>query len=228
MTILKSAETDKSDQTNTLIVSKNVALDLKNRKMEMNNKILFRQSTGQSSWPLIENSIFIDNNTVYIQGLFPDEPLIWTKTGLTDPIWQMQNLTAQILDLIDADNATVLNPEIIRINDLETPCDVLKINPDLNKLWEFLEMQPGTGLPSTLPEGVSYQQVVKNCDISLWISRSSRLPVQSVIKVNITSPTSTTTMDVNLKLEFYDFNKPVFIQVTPEALAAKELNLQKP
>lgn len=228
LTVLKSTKPDKSDLATTTVISKNVALDLKARRMQMDNKILFKQSSGNIAWPLIENSIFVDNETMYIQGLFPNDTLAWTKIALTESIWQQQNLITQLIDTINPDNITVLAPEIVRLNDLDTPCDVLRINPNLKKLWDFLVMQPGTGMPSTLPEGSTYEQIVKSCEMSFWVSQSSGIPVQSLIKLNIASPTSTMIMDLNLKLVFSDFNKPVSIKVTSEALAAKELNLQKP
>jgi hypothetical protein len=228
LTAVKYAKADKSDMVTTKVISKNVALDLKTRRMQMDNKILFKQSSGQLAWPLIENSIFIDNNTMYIQGLFPSEPLAWTRTPLTEDVWQKQNLAIELVDLLNPNNLSVLSPEVIRIGDRYFPCDVLRVSPGLKDLWGFLEMQPGIELPSGPPEGVSYERIIKSSEITLWVSQSGGLLVQAMINVHIVSLSSAMNMDINLNLLFIDYNKPVSIQVSPEALAAKELNFRNP
>jgi hypothetical protein len=223
--VVESSKADKSDETTTTI-SGNASLNLSDRSMQMNNQVYARVSTGQTAGSLIENSIYIINNTVYIQGIFQDNPQMWGKTALTDTVWQLQNQARQTVDLLQPQNVTVLAPETLHIGDLDVPCDVLQVTPDPKELWSLLVGQPGIQLPSEAPPGIAFDQIVKSSDMKLWLAQSDGVPIQATIGVSIqvdptqvTSLTSTVSIDISLRTQFYDYNTPVRINLPAEAAA---------
>jgi hypothetical protein len=222
---VKSATVDKSDQTTTTINGK-ATLDLSARSMQMNNGINVVLASGQAVGPLLEQSIYILNNTMYIQGVFPDDPQMWSKTALTDTAWQLQNQAQQLVSLLQSQNVTVLTPEIVHSGDLDIPCDVLQVTPDLKGLWALLVGQPGIQLPSAAPSGVGFDQIIKSSAVKLWVAQSNGVPIQATINVSIqVDPTqvpslkSTVSMDISLSMQFSAYNRPVTINLPAEASA---------
>lgn len=222
---VRSAKADQSDQTTTTIISK-VALNLSARSMQMGNVVYVKLASGQMAGPTIENSIYIMNNTMYVQGLFPDNPQMWSKTALTETAWQLQDQAQQLVELLQPQNVTVLAPETLHSGNLDIPCDVLQVAPDLKGLWGLLVNQPGIQLPSQAPPGVAYSQIVKSSEMKLWLAQSNGAPVQAILKVSIQvdptqvpSLTSAISMDINLNMLFYDYNQPVTINLPAEATA---------
>jgi hypothetical protein len=231
----KSAKADHSDQKTITVIGKKSSIDLVNHSLQIYNKIFVKLASGQMAGNIFENSIFIDNKTVYLQGVFPTDPLLWSKTPLTEEYWRQQNQAQLIKDLLNPQNTSLLAPEILKTNSFEVPCDVVQVSYDLEKLWIFLRMQPGVDLPPSAPAGVSYNQIINKSEIKIWISRLNGSLVQSTINVNtrvdpaiVPSLSSSVTNDFSLSFDFYDYNLPFKIIVSPEALAAQELNLQKP
>jgi hypothetical protein len=221
----KSAKTDKSDQVIANVIGKMV-LDLSSRSMQMNNKTYVKTGSGQIAGPLIVNSVYIQNNTLFVQGLFPDSPTNWSRTALTDEIWQAQNQVGQLIGLLQPSYITLLNPEMVHSGDLDVACDVLQVTPDLKALWAVLIGLPSIQLPSEAPKGITYDQIIKSFEMKLWTAQSTGLPVKTLISVNIQvdpsqvpSLSGTVTQDINLGMQFYDYNKPAVINVPSEALA---------
>jgi len=146
ITVVRSASVDESDKTTTSINGK-TGLNLSTRDMQMYNGTYVKLASGQMAGSMIENSIYIVNNIMYIQGLFPNEPQMWIKTALTESIWQVQDQARQMVELLQPQNVTVLAPESIRKGDMDISCDVLQVSPDLKKLWGLMAGQPGIQLP---------------------------------------------------------------------------------
>jgi hypothetical protein len=238
ISIFKSTASDR--QTTTIysqaalkFPSKNTS-DISTAALQMNSQTSVKLASGQMAGSVIENSVYIDNDTIYIQGLFPQSPQTWVRTPLTQDYWESQNQARMVLYLLQSDNITLLAPQNAHIGDLNTPCDVLQVGIDPKILWDFLIMQPGFELRSP-PPGVSYNQIIKVSEMTLWLAQSDGIPVHAIIKVRIRidptqlpSLSGTVSTDFNLSLLFSNYNKPVSIKLSTEALAAQELKLQKP
>jgi hypothetical protein len=221
----KSSQADNSDLTTT-VVNSQTTLDLEGRGMQMNNLIDVRLRSGQSAGSIINNAIYIKNNYMYVQGYFPDSPDVWSKMELTGGDWSMQNQVRLLIDLFDPQNAALQAPEVIHVGSSDILCSVFKISPDMNKLWAVLTSQPGYKLPSQAPQGITYDQITKSKDISLWLDQSSGLPVQAsiaaVIQVGpgqIPSYTGTVTFKVDINMQFSAYNGQIKIDLPAEAAA---------
>jgi hypothetical protein len=232
ISVIRSSGTDKSDENNNTIIS-NMALDIAGHNMRMDNSIVVRMP-GQPALPLIENSLYIIGDIMYVQGLFPDKPEMWSKTNITQDYWEMQNQARQLVELLQLSDIEVLSRENVISGDLNIPCDVLKVTPDLEKLWGILVDQPGMPLPPSAPPNVAFSQIVKNSEIKVWVDQTGGFPVKATLNVGIVvSPaelptlTSAVSMDVNLNMEFSDYNRPISIELPEEAKNAPDLNLQK-
>jgi hypothetical protein len=221
----KSTEKDKSDLTTTTVVSQMI-LNLEARKMQMNNSIYAKNAAGQSTGALLNNAIYIADETLYIQGLFPTDPELWSKTALTDNVWELQNQARQVMGLVQAQNTTILTPETITLEDQAIPCSVFQVNLGLEALWLFLVNQPGIRIPSSAPDGVAYGDILKHSEMKLWISQKDNLPVQAAIQANIQvdpsqvpSYTAPVTLDITLDMKFSAYNQPVTIDLPAAATA---------
>lgn len=226
----KSATSDKSDEVDSTIYRK-IKLDISGRKMQMANTMNLKMA-GSTGAPLVENLIYITGDTMYIQGAFTDEPQKWGKTTVTDNYWQLQNQAVQLVKLLQGQDAAALPPETVQSGNLAIPCDVLQVNPDLKAFWSLMAGQPGLQLPADAPPGVAFSQFIKNAQMKLWAARDSGLPVRSELEMSIRigpaqvpALSSDVSMDISMSLLFYDYNKPVTLELPEEARNAADMVL---
>ncbi|HEX7474384.1 MAG TPA: hypothetical protein VF318_00320, partial [Dehalococcoidales bacterium] len=221
---------DKSDQVSTTVNSQ-LVLDLADNKLQMNNLISYKESSGQFQ-PAVENSLYVVDNTLYIQGLFPDNPQTWTKTAATAGFWQAQNQARVLVELLQKSQITKQTRETLTTTGGSVLCDVLEVTPDLASLWNMLGTQPGIQLPSGAPPGVEFSQIIPASDVKVWLAHSGGYPVMAkltmsmfVTPAQVSSLTTNLTMDIGLNMSFHDYNLPVTIELPPEARDAGDLNL---
>ena len=81
-----------------------MALDISARRMQMDNAANIKSATG--NYPLVENSIYAIGDSLYIQGLFPDQPKTWTKTTVTEKYWEIQN-TLKTNEITEGNHFTI-------------------------------------------------------------------------------------------------------------------------
>jgi hypothetical protein len=232
---LLSTKSDRSDQATSKIYSKEY-LDVAHRSMQMSNAINFKQPSGQPQWPVIENRIYITGETMYIQGLFPDQPNKWSKTPVTPDIWLNQNQAQLLASFMLVQNIVSISQEAISSGDSNITCYVVKINPELNKFWSFVINQPGLQLAAAPPEGLSLEQIVRSSGMNLWIDPASGLILKADFKVSVSitpeilpSFTNNYLSEISATLLFDKYNQPLDIMLPSEAVNAVDLSsLKKP
>jgi hypothetical protein len=215
----------------------NMVLDIAGLKMQMDNKFNVKPPPGQPDWPLLDNSIYVDEGTIYMRGLFPDEPDLWAKTPVSDTYWQQQNQAAHLIGLLDTPQAAVLAPEYIQNSGKpDIPCDVLAVTPDPEKLWALLLEQPGIAtmeLPAQAPAGVDFSQMVKSAEMKLWVAQGSGFIMKAVLQMSVQAGpalratlSNDTFVEVSASMIFYDYDQAPVIELPQAAKEAVELKLQ--
>jgi hypothetical protein len=171
---------------------------------------------------------------MYILGLFPDKPELWTQTAVARDYWESQNQAVKLAELMQLSKITSVSQESVRVGNQDVPCNVLQIEPDPAKLWSIIISQPGIQLPSSAPSGVAFNRIIKYSELKTWTSQTSGFPLKAVIQMNIvvgpaevSTLTSDVSMAVNIEMWFSDYNQATPITLPEEAKEATDLNIQK-
>jgi hypothetical protein len=232
------SQNDKSDQTTTTTTSL-TDLDLANQQMKMLNKETISQPKGQPSWPLVKTTIYVtydrsSGHMMYVQGLFPDNPLQWGKTPIGPEVWKLQDQAQELARLLKSGPVQVLMQEKIMVNNNNVLCDVLAGKPALSEYWALIANQPGIEIPAKAPEGVAYEKFVKMAEIKVWIDQTRRLPVKADLVLTfsigpdlVPARTKTVNMEINVSMLFETFDQNLTIQLPAEAQKAGDLSFQK-
>jgi hypothetical protein len=222
-----------ADQVVSKIFSKS-SVDASNKKMEMANSISLKQPAGQVSWPIVENALYIVDGTMYLQGLFPDAPQSWSKTPVTPAVWQIQNQVGAITGFLKPQAINGLSQESIKVANNVSSRILVDVTADQGGLWSFMANQPGVQLPAALPQGLTYNQVIKNSLFKIWVDPSSRLPLEAEIDMDVLinpevlpSFKGTFSSSIKVNLVFSEFNQPVVISLPADAKDALDLSLEK-
>ncbi len=209
-------------------------MNVPNRILEMTNAINLKQPVGQPSWPMIENAIFIKDDYMYIQGLFPDDPQAWKKTPLTTEAWQMYNQAEFLISFVKPGSISGIYNVIEKSGSSSNNEILVEINPDSSELWSFIVNQPGIQLPKAPPEHVSYDSFMKSTGFKIWFDRKTGLPQRVVAGIDVEikpdimpSLKNSFLSSVKVNLSFSEYNLPVSIVIPSEALQSDELSLQK-
>jgi hypothetical protein len=203
-------------------------LDLSGNKMQMKNTFNYGSGTV-----LQENAIYISGDWIYILGYFPEEPDQWAKSPASAEYWSLQNQAQRIYSLSPVSSATVLASEIVPSGNSNIACDVLLINPDLEKFWEFIRQQPGIHLSAGAPAGATFSQILKIAEFKLWVSQTTGRLVQADISLRaeigpdlMPTLTDNTYYEVSLMMSFLDYNQPVTITLPAETDSAVDISVE--
>ena len=223
---LLSKETN-STETTTLINGRGV-LDVvdKEMKLNMNTSIETNETTE-----VIEIEIYLVNNTMYTKlnlGI-PGRPAQWTKSEMPDEFWTSQNQLEQQMKLLNISEVALLVDE--KVNGVD--CYVLKIEPDMNKFWNSTKGAAITKSTQSLAPGVDIKKMMKSISISMkeWIAKDTMYPMKTQMAIHLvvssddlaipeTGEKFTMTEDMEVELLFYDYNKPVSIELPAAAEGA--------
>jgi hypothetical protein len=159
----------------------------------------------------------------------------WYKTKLHEDAWNSQNqLGQQGESLKTARNVIKLGTE--KVDGVD--CYMIQYTPGINssiKLGLLIELNTFFDLNSTRLDvnSLDWGNIIKYCSVKVWISKDKYLVVKSYADisfeilpqdiVNTTIDMDRITMNVSSQIKDYDHNKPVDIQLPPEAQNAKEL-----
>ena len=150
----------------------------------------------------------------------------WTKMKLTDEVWNQQSRLSSMTDFLKSP----INLELVGSENVKgVECYVIDINPDMKSLSSWMAGQTQSGQPSVDPKSLGTSEIFQGFTVKEWIAKDSFLLArqQIGIKLNSTSAesgiNSSTDMDMQAVLTYYDYGKPVSVQLPIEALSAKEL-----
>ena len=197
----------------------------------VNEKIHMLQATSMSlpGWDEQEAS-----TETYIVGEWQ-----YTKTSETNGQWMKTELTPEMLETwkqIDRQMGllqTAMEVDFIGSQTVDgIDCYIFKIISDADKMAEYLAQQPE--MASAGPEGMEYlNKLLEKMSLSMrqWIAKDSHLSIKAELHMLMEAipedvgATEDEFEKMNIDMDMvmtYDYEKPILIELPPEALEAPE------
>ncbi|MCK4398340.1 MAG: hypothetical protein KAV25_05045 [Methanophagales archaeon] len=237
---LISNETDETEMTMTSTGSGVMDRTSKKMKLEMMMTMQLPEEAEIPETKEMKMDIYFINNTLYTKmdmGI-PMMPAQWTKREMPEEYWESQNQIGQQMELLNISKVELLEDK--KVNDVD--CYVLKLMPDIEKYWETVMKQEGLGeLMQSLRQNDSFDigKLIKEMSIKQWIAKDTKFPVKTEVQIKMamssadlnipeTEEEFTMTMDQRTNIVFYDYNKPVTIELPKEAESAGEYPMFPP
>lgn len=179
----------------------------------------------------ISAAIYFVDDWMYLGMDIPGFGEQWLKMEATEDIWQQQCPLEQQLALWEgAVEVKSLGSETV--NGVE--CYVYEINPDMAALSDMLaEGTSGMGMDLMDFSQFDLADMYTELSVKEWLAQDSYLPMKMEIKLVMEVGAEDAgatggdfdemTIDVEVNMNFYDYNQPVSIQLPPEALEAEEM-----
>jgi hypothetical protein len=227
----KWSTADQSDLSTMKILS-DMELDVSGQKMKMDNDATVMQS--QAASPVIENTVYVVDDVLYVRGLFPEEPELWSKTPVPQTYIPSQDQARQVINLLLFSPMTLGSRDTVLSGNQSVLCDVLQGTPDLKTFWALLVGQPGMELPSGSPRGVEYSQFIKEANVKVWLSADTGLPIAADLAIRtLVGPSIMPSLPrdisnlISVRMQFYNYNKAPAIELPEEARNAQDLRLEQ-
>lgn len=238
--MLISNETDETEMTT--ISNGSGTVDEANKKMEMEMMTTMKmpEEAKMPETREMKRDMYVINNTLYMKmdmGI-PTMPEKWTKIEMPEEYLESQNQVGQQMELLNVSEVELLEDE--KVNDVD--CYVLNLTPDIEKYWETVMKQGGmSGLMQSLRQNDSFDigKLIKEMSIKQWIAKDTEFPMKTEMQIKMvmssadlnipeTEEEFTMTMDQRTNISFYDYNKPVMIELPKEAESAAEYPMFPP
>lgn len=167
---------------------------------------------------------YVMGNWGYFGNSASDGPYRWTK--LERSFSDAQELGHQLELLQSAGQNTVVGKEELDGND----CFLVQIDTDAQHVIDWLHRQILSQLGSAELSMLN-EQDVESFIVKQWISASAFLPLRMTAEVSldialqpaqITDGNSRDHYEINVESRFFDFGKPLTIELPPEAQSASE------
>lgn len=141
---------------------------------------------------------------------------IWVKMELEERYWADQDRLAQQIKLLrTATEVTLVGSE--SVNGIDSY--VLEIKPDWQVLTEWLSLQP----PWRGPDHLDLRNLSRSLSIRQWIAKDTHLLLRAEIEAvygMVPFDFSRSTVELKGQVNFYDYNKPVKIELPEDAVKA--------
>lgn len=195
------------------------AIDEPSEKMYMDMDMIM-EMPGEEDME-ISMEMYLVEDWMYMKMEVPGEPPIWMKSPMEVGDWEEWDIGSQQLDwLIDAE------VEFLRTETVDgTECYVLKVTPDLEKLWEWALQQIGE---EPIP-GLDLEELISDFSVEQWVAKDTYLIVKDVTEMTmkfgpeVTGMPFEMTYDIAATTVIYDINQPVTIELPAEAEEAEEV-----
>ncbi|NQE06696.1 hypothetical protein C5S32_12570 [ANME-1 cluster archaeon GoMg1] len=241
--MLISNETNETEMT-TLNTGNGVVDNInKKMKLEMTITMKMPEKAEMPETKEIKMDIYFINNTMYTKmdmGI-PKMPAHWTKMEMPEgyeELWESRNQVDKQMELLNISKVELLEDE--KVNGVD--CYVLKLTPDIEKYWKTVMKQEGMSeLMQNLRQNDSFDigNMIKEMSIKQWIAKDTKFPMKTEMQIKMamssadlnipeTEEEFTMTMDQRTNIVFYDYNKPVTIELPKEAESAVEYPMFPP
>ncbi len=178
----------------------------------------------------ISAEIYFVDDWMYVGMDVPGYGEQWMKMRADEEMWQQPDPLEQQLALWEgAVEVKSLGSETV--NGVE--CYVFDIKPDMGILSDMLAQETsGMGMDLMDLGQLDLTDMFKELSVKEWLAQDSYLPMKMEIKIvmEVGAGDAATggdfdkmTIDVELNMNFYDYNQPVSIELPPEALEAEEM-----
>jgi outer membrane lipoprotein-sorting protein len=187
-------------------------------KVEMSVTI---DSPGEATIEANMDMYFIDD-TMYTLMEIPTLGNIsmWVKSDIPPEMHGQMTQVEDQVDLLRLSEVKLIGTETVA----GKVCYVLELVPDPDALWEFMSQRMGaTGAPvPTLEEETIIRDMASNYSVKQWIAIDNFLLCKAEMDMEMVI--SDTTMDITMTLVISDYNRPVSIELPPEAEDAIEID----
>ncbi len=175
----------------------------------------------------MSTEMYIVEDWIYMGIEVPPEPATWTKSPLTEEVWEEQDIASQQLDLLLDVNVELVGTEAVD----GTECYVLELMPDMDELWALLQL---AGMQEGFPPGLDLAEMVTDLSVMQWIATDTYFTQKATVNfIMVFTPESwgltpepegefDATADVATTIIMYHINEPVTIELPPEAAEAEE------
>lgn len=175
----------------------------------------------------ISTEAYIVEDWIYIGQEFPPEPATWTKSPLTDEVWEEEDIVSQQLNLLLDVDVELLGTEAVD----GTECYVLELTPDMEKLGALMQWAGGEG---ALPPDLDLEEVLTDFSVMQWIAKDTYFTRKTTVNLlMVFTPESlgltpepyssfVPTADMAITIFMHHINEPVTIELPPEAAEAEE------
>jgi outer membrane lipoprotein-sorting protein len=232
MKMLLSNETNETEMT-TISNGRGV-LDVADKKMKLNmNTSMETNETTEAPGPM-EMEMYLINSTMYTKmnlGM-PGLPPQWTKREMPvgyEESWASQNQLEQQMELLNISEVELLADE--EVNGVD--CYVLEIVPDMEKFWNSTMAVVMDRSTQGLAPGLGLRKILESMSTKEWIAKDTLYPMKTQMAVRLVVSSEdlaipdmeeefTMTADEEVEILFYDYNKPVSIELPEAAEAAVE------
>lgn len=213
----------------TADVSGSGVMDMANEQMQMTMDMAMDiPDEGEQD---IAAQIYFVDDWMYLGMDIPGFGSQWIKMEATEDMWQQQCPLEQQLELWEgAVEVKSLGSETV--NGVE--CYVYEIKPDMAVLSDMLAQETsGMGMDLMDFSQFDLADMYEELSVKEWLAQDSYLPMKMEIKLVMEvgaedaaaagADFDKMTIDVEVNMDFYDYNQPVSIELPPEALEAEEM-----
>jgi len=178
---------------------------------------------------------YLVDGVVYVKTKIPGESAYWIKQELPEEYWADVDELAGELNTLQYADVQLSGSEVFN----GTECYLLDVKPSFQAMWDIISEITGigelTGLDLSNPlMGAVLGQIFEEYYIKMWVAKDTFLFAGSEVQAIITMdseklgvPSSegafTLNMDVNISATYYDYNKPVVIELPEEAANAVDV-----
>ncbi len=229
----------------TTVSTGEAAVDVTNKKMMM--AMAMMETPDKLEMPeepmemdmflyLIDNAMYMRRDT----GI-PELPAQWIKMEMPEEYektWESQNQVDQQMELLNISEVEFLGDETVNGVD----CYVLKITPDMEKYGELLSKQEGMSeLMQSLQQNNSFDmgKLIKDMSMKQWIAKNTKFPMKTEMQIKMVISSEdliipeaeeefTMTSDQRTTIVFYEYNKPVAIELPEDAESATGFSMFPP
>jgi hypothetical protein len=215
--------------TMTLAIVGSGVMDMVNREMQTTMDMAMDiPDEGEQD---ISADVYLVDDWMYMGMDIPGYGSQWMKMEAPVDMWQQQCPLEQQIELWEeAIEVKSLGSETV--NGVE--CYVYEIKPNLEALSDMLAQQiSGMGMDLMDFSLFDLADFYKELSFKEWLAQDSYLPMKVEMKMvmemsaeefgDASGDFDKMTIDIEVNMDFYDYNQPVSIELPPEALDAEEM-----
>jgi hypothetical protein len=182
--------------------------------------------TGVEGKQNASGDFYLMGGWMYMKISVPGEADQWTKQESSNDTWVSEDqIDQQVQTLKAANKITNLGAE--KVDDVD--CYIIQITPEseINALMKSGLADELSGFGLSLSKTVDWSNLVKYYSVKEWISKDKFLPVKLYSDMsleilpqdlaNTTEDIDRITINISTQTNYYDYNKPVDIQLPPDA-----------
>ncbi len=207
-------------------------IDNVNRKMRMTmNMDMKMKMLGMDMDQEYAMEMYSMGNTMYMKtSEMMGMPEQWIKSEVPEDYWQSEDMIAQQTELLKEANLNISDGG--KVNG--RACYKVELVPDLETLYETMMQQPGMGGSAVddLPEGMDISDLIEMIDdmkVVQWYDKDTFFLMKADMEMSMSmsgddmgmlGAGGDMEMNIAMTVNFSDYNKPVTIELPPEAAEA--------